>query len=1092
MSRAMHAAVHVTTLTELNLSSNRLGVQGMKALMVLLKESKSLESLGIADSRCGDKEAEFLAAGLSQNTSLKEVDLHGNNFGVGAGLAFAKMLDQRDSKSQIEDLDLSWTEIRKEGAVAVAKAIAHNTTLEKLDLSYCAFGDTGTMHMMESLRTNTTMNWLEMDNNQIKGRGAMVISNSLEDNQTLTYLQLWDNPLGKSGGRAMLRCVARTGDVRNIDLENCNFEIEEDGLFDPSEPATKYDLDLTDLYERAVGNEFIRIISAKPGCQIKKMSIDEVAVPFVQLEPDQLEGYKSEDEFEQEDESESDSDADDAVEDVPKKRLSAEEIRKSLLFRVNGDRFKVPNEGRLRIECCVQPRKPKKSQVISKDGLKGIMSLIFDSERLTRKDRVTRLKRASEDIYMHSKQLIKILKKIKEQDERREIMDVLIPRLTDPENKLKLLLTVLGERHIDKLEDEMGCLFHFTPQNPTGHYELNLDIENDRKLMRQLIEINNDDKRWAMERSGREDVSRDGDWEHFRNGVYKSKPIKLHAEWEVPREGVLEFDYVHAKTPSRKARGLVQTSSKFNRMCKNLGLHPNCDFKEKPNLNPASILSFFRPKYDLSKLEGKKLDKAACSRIQFWYRKHLKAKRAWEAAQPRELTEEEKKEVSAMRLQGWYRRLVIKWYEAAQQEAIDKAEDRLLIRREALHAGQEVETLEEPYCTVLSVVAEYNGGQYNATTDLYHQVDALMARALFTDGTKIDMTLEEAADELEIIMLPAKENAPDTLQPLREKVVKVLRKLQDAEKEELARQAAIDEANRPKAASGFGGAFGSMMMMAKARQSAEEKARVRQIMSNGVYPLRRAVSKIYLTCAQVAYLLRCFPGGENIGEKGVNEPFCRWIKRFSDPEDAGCTETLPPQCRVTVLQSCFSRIVDLENIWTAILLNRDVLSHEDYLCALSRIGYLNLWNPMGSQTEPGPDLIYDLDMSIKEHYNLTLMLIELADVEPGENFLDETWTKFDKQAKTEYIPGEKGDYVLVAGWELPMSWVENGPPDKGWLHVYYYSGRDDGNKEEWDPKLKRKVRQTDCTGKLVGRWGCAPVWDLRKKLTKNCLCGNKT
>ena len=160
------------------------------------------------------------------------------------------------------------------------------------------------------------------------------------------------------------------------------------------------------------------------------------------------------------------------------------------------------------------------------------------------------------------------------------------------------------------------------------------DIENDRKLMRQLIEINNDDKRWAMERSGREDVSRDGDWEHFRNGVYKNKPIKLHAEWEVPREGVLEFDYVHAKTPSRKARGLVQTSSKFNRMCKNLGLHPNCDFKEKPNLNPASILSFFRPKYDLSKLEGKKLDKAACSRIQFWYRKHLKAKRAWEAAQP--------------------------------------------------------------------------------------------------------------------------------------------------------------------------------------------------------------------------------------------------------------------------------------------------------------------------------------------------------------------------------------------------------------------------------------------------------------------------
>ena len=84
----------------------------------------------------------------------------------------------------------------------------------------------------------------------------------------------------------------------------------------------------------------------------------------------------------------------------------------------------------------VQPRKAKKDQKVSKDGLKGIMSLLFESERLTRRDRVMRLQRASEDIYMSSKQLIRILKKIKDQEERREIMDALMPRLTDPENKL--------------------------------------------------------------------------------------------------------------------------------------------------------------------------------------------------------------------------------------------------------------------------------------------------------------------------------------------------------------------------------------------------------------------------------------------------------------------------------------------------------------------------------------------------------------------------------------------------------------------------------------------------------------------------------
>ena len=318
--------------------------------------------------------------------------------------------------------------------------------------------------------------------------------------------------------------------------------------------------------------------------------------------------------------------------------------------------------------------------------------------------------------------------------------------------------------------------------------------------------------------------------------------------------------------------------------------------------------------------------------------------------------------------------------------------------------------------------------------------------------------MEEAADELEKILKG--QECDDAIQ--------ILRKLQEEEKEELARQAAIEEANRPKQAKGFGGGMGGMLLQLKARQNAEQKARVKQIMSNGVYPLRRQVSKIYVTCEQVAYILRCFPGGEQLGED-EDEPFCKWLRRYDD-DQMGSKEALPLFCRVTVLQSCFSRIVDLENIWTTILLNRTILSHQDYEVAILRLGWLNIWHPM---CDVGPDLIYDLDMSIKEHYILTLQLIELADVEPGENFLDETWTKWDRQAKTEYIPGEKGDYVEVAGWELPMSWVENGPPDRGFLHVYYYSGRD----EE--------------TGKLVGKWGCAPVWDLRKKMLKFCLAGNK-
>lgn len=50
--------------------------------------------------------------------------------------------------------------------------------------------------------------------------------------------------------------------VRSIVLRNCNFDYQSpEHLFDPSEPAGSYVLDLTDPYERVVGNELVYLSS---------------------------------------------------------------------------------------------------------------------------------------------------------------------------------------------------------------------------------------------------------------------------------------------------------------------------------------------------------------------------------------------------------------------------------------------------------------------------------------------------------------------------------------------------------------------------------------------------------------------------------------------------------------------------------------------------------------------------------------------------------------------------------------------------------------------------------------------------------------
>ena len=69
---------------------------------------------------------------------------------------------------------------------------------------------------------------------------------------------------------------------------------------------------------------------------------------------------------------------------------------------------------------------------------------------------------------------------------------------------------------------------------------------------------------------------------------------------------------------------------------------------------------------------------------------------------------------------------------------------------------------------------------------------------------------------------------------------------------------------------------------------------------------------------------------------------------------------------------------------------------------------------------------------------------------------------------------------MVPGWELPMSWLDPGPPEQGFLHVEYYSGRDPSQGTEADPR-----------GPLVGLEGCGPKWELRTKLLGQVLLGNK-
>jgi hypothetical protein len=68
-----------------------------------------------------------------------------------------------------------------------------------------------------------------------------VLSDMLIENRVVTALILDDNPVGKRGGRAILRAlrsIVLFKMQRSISLRNCNFDYQsKQHLFDPSEPG---------------------------------------------------------------------------------------------------------------------------------------------------------------------------------------------------------------------------------------------------------------------------------------------------------------------------------------------------------------------------------------------------------------------------------------------------------------------------------------------------------------------------------------------------------------------------------------------------------------------------------------------------------------------------------------------------------------------------------------------------------------------------------------------------------------------------------------------------------------------------------------
>eukprot|EP00753_Platysulcus_tardus_P002729 PLAT11849.1.p1 GENE.PLAT11849.1~~PLAT11849.1.p1 ORF type:complete len:1311 (-),score=449.39 PLAT11849.1:73-3516(-) len=118
-------------------------------------------------------------------------------------------------------------------------------------------------------------------------------------------------------------------------------------------------------------------------------------------------------------------------------------------------------------------------------------------------------------------------------------------------------------------------------------------------------------------------------------------------------------------------------------------------------------------------------------------------------------------------------------------------------------------------------------------------------------------------------------------------------------------------------------------------------------------------------------------------------------------------ELFEGETRVDAFVILYARLLDLPNLMDAAIV---LLTEEERMQLVHRLGWLNVWNPMHS------DGYYELDLAMRDDWRLASLLVKLAVKEPGENWLDETY---------------KG-----MPFELPLTWVTE-VPRKGIVTLTY-------------------------------------------------------